>query len=69
MGKIQFTDAKGLYYMYLLYQELQVPLEGMVAGLEALKQISLKRLQPDQQSLIYPYSEHWISQLKNFECS
>ena len=66
-GKIQFTDAEGLYYMNLLYQELQVPLEAMVSGLEALKQMSLKRLQPEQQSLISPYFDHLISKFKDFK--
>lgn len=65
-GKIQFTDAEGLYYMNLLYQELQVPLAAMVSGLEALKQMSLKRLQPEQQSLISPYFDHLISKFKDF---
>ncbi len=68
-GKIRFTDAEGLYYMNLLYQELQVPLEAMVSGLEALKQMSLKRLSPEQQSLISPYFDHLISKLKDFHPS
>ncbi|NET59945.1 MAG: phycobilisome protein [Symploca sp. SIO2E6] len=40
----QFTSSEGLHYMNLLYQELQVPLEAMVVGLEGIKAASLKRV-------------------------
>ena len=44
-GYVEFTSSEGLHYMDLLYRELRVPLPAMVAGLEALKQSSLQRLE------------------------
>ncbi len=61
-----YTSSEGLHYMNLLYQELQVPLEAMVLGLEGIKTSSLKRLTPQQQEMITPYFDHLISQLKTF---
>lgn len=62
----QFTSPAGLYYMKLLYQELRVPLDAMVLGLEGIKASSLKRLEPNQQETLAPYFDHLITQLKRF---
>lgn len=61
-----YTSSEGLHYMQLLYQELQVPLDAMVVGLEGIKTASLKRVEPDQQALLAPYFDHLIQQLKQF---
>jgi hypothetical protein len=41
---VDYTSAEGLHSMQLLYQELQVPLDAMVVGLEGVKAASLKRI-------------------------
>jgi hypothetical protein len=61
-----YTSAEGLHYMQLLYQELQVPLDAMVVGLEGIKAASLKRIAPEQQAAIAPYFDHLIGQLRQF---
>ena len=61
-----YTSTEGLHYMQLLYQELQVPLDAMVVGLEGIKTASLKRVEPDQQAIVAPYFDHLIEQLKQF---
>ena len=61
----QFTSEEGLKNMELLYQELGVPLDAMVLGLESLKTASLNRL-PDHQDGLSPYFDHLISKLKSF---
>ena len=63
---IDYTSAEGLHYMQLLYQELQVPLDAMVVGLEGIKAASLKRVELEQQAIIAPYFDHLIDQLKQF---
>lgn len=63
---IQYTSPEGLHYMQLLYQELQVPLEAMVVGLEGMKAASLKRVEPSQKDAIAPYFDPVITQLKQF---
>lgn len=62
----QYTSSEGLYYMNLLYQELQVPLEAMVLGLEGIKTSSLKRLSDKEEDALSPYFDHLITQLKTF---
>ena len=52
--------------MKLLYEELQVPLDAMVLGLEGIKVASLQRVEPEQQELLSPYFEHLIQQLSRF---
>jgi hypothetical protein len=52
--------------MKLLYQELQVPLEAMVKGLEELKTASLKRCHASQQERLAPYFDHLITQLSRY---
>ena len=59
-----YTSTEGLHYMQLLYQELQVPLDAMVVGLEGIKAASLKRVELEQQAIIAPYFDHLIEQLK-----
>lgn len=61
-----YTSAEGLHYMQLLYQELQVPLDAMVVGLEGIKTASLKRVEPEQHPTLTPYFEHLVEQLKRF---
>ncbi|MEM9213495.1 MAG: phycobilisome protein [Cyanobacteria bacterium P01_F01_bin.150] len=65
---IDYTSDQGLHYMNMLYQELQVPLDAMVVGLENVKVASLKRLEsPSQQKDIAPYFEHLLGQLRQFQ--
>ena len=63
-----YTSPEGLHYMNLLYQELQVPLEAMVIGLENIKSASLRRLEaPAHQEALGPYFDHLIEQLRQFQ--
>jgi hypothetical protein len=64
--RIDYTSAEGLHYMQLLYQELRVPLDAMVVGLEGIKAASLKRAELEQQAIMAPYFDHLIEQLKQF---
>lgn len=61
-----YTSAEGLHYMQLLYQELQVPLDAMVVGLEGIKTASLKRVPLEKRAELAPYFDHLISRLKQF---
>lgn len=63
---IDYTSTEGLHYMQLLYQELQVPLDAMVVGLEGIKAASLKRVESAQSEILSPYFDHLIEQLKQF---
>ena len=63
--RTDYTSPDGLHHMQLLYQELQVPLDAMVMGLETIKQASLKRLGTTSAEL-EPYFDHLIVQLKQF---
>ncbi|MDJ1176659.1 hypothetical protein [Roseofilum capinflatum] len=63
----QYTSAEGLHYMDLLYQELEVPLEAMVVGLEAMKQISIEMCGGNKKTELLPYFDHLIDRLKVFE--
>ena len=65
-GKTEYTSEEGLYYMELLYQELNVPLQAMVSGLEGLKTASLKRLPVTDPQAIAPYFDHLITQMRRF---
>ncbi len=60
----EYTSVEGLYYMKLLYKELQVPLEAMIFGLEKIKAASLQLVEPEPQETLSPYFEHLIQQLK-----
>jgi hypothetical protein len=63
---IEYTSAAGLDAMQLLYQELKVPLDAMVVGLEAIRTASLARIQPHQPEQLAPYFDRLIDQLKTF---
>lgn len=62
----QYTSDTGLHYMKLLYEELQVPLDAMVVGLEGIKTASLKRCNQDEQSALAPYFDHLIAKMAAF---
>ncbi len=64
--RTDYLSAEGLQYMNLLYQELQVPLDAMVMGLEGIKTASLKRLESAQKAELAPYFDCLIEQLKMF---
>lgn len=61
-----YTSTAGLQAMNQLYQELTVPLDAMVVGIEGLKTASLKRLEASQQDTVAPYFDHLIERLKQF---
>ena len=63
----EFTSLEGLHYMKLLYEELQVPLDAMIVGLEGIKTASLKRCEPSQQATLAPYFDHLIDRLASFQ--
>ncbi len=65
-GQSEYTSAAGLHSMQLLYQELQVPLDAMSVGLEGIKTASLKRIDADRHTIVSPYFDHLIAQLKSF---
>jgi len=64
--RTDYTSDEGLHYMQLLYEELEVPLEAMVMGLEGLKTASLKRINSEQQERFAPYFDHLTKKLKQF---
>ena len=53
--------------MEQLYQELQVPLDAMVLGLENLKLHSLQQFAPKEQANLAPYFDHLIGAMKQFD--
>ncbi|MEM9508211.1 MAG: phycobilisome protein [Cyanobacteria bacterium P01_E01_bin.35] len=63
---LDYTSDRGLGYMEQLYQELQVPLDAMILGLEQLKVFSLKLFEPDQQAELEPYFERLIESMRQF---
>jgi Phycobilisome protein len=65
-GSTEFTSSEGLHQMNLLYQELQVPLDAMVLGLENLKSASLRRLPESERESLTPYFARLINQLRAF---
>jgi Phycobilisome protein len=62
-----YTSAEGLGYMQKLYQELQVPLDAMVVGLEGIKTAALSRVSPEQEAELIPYFDHLIGELRQFQ--
>jgi Phycobilisome protein len=66
-GSVEYTSDVGLYNMDLLYQEMQVPLEAMVLGLQELKTASLARVAPDFQADLVPYFDRLIVKLQSFK--
>ena len=65
--RADYTSAEGLHYMNLLYQELQVPLDAMVVGLEGVKAASLKRINPQHHTRLIPCFDQLIDQLRQFK--
>jgi hypothetical protein len=66
-GSVEYTSDVGLHHMDLLYQELQVPLDAMVLGLQELKTASLARVSPDLQVDVAPYFDRLITKLQGFQ--
>jgi hypothetical protein len=65
-GQSNYTSAEGFRNMQSLYQELEIPIDAMTVGLEGLKTASLKRIDPNQWTIVVPYFDHLITQLKAF---
>jgi hypothetical protein len=66
-GSVEYTSDVGLHNMDLLYQELHVPLDAMVLGLQELKTASLARVEPDLKSTLAPYFDRLIDKLQGFQ--
>jgi Phycobilisome protein len=66
-GSVEYTSDVGLHNMDLLYQEMQVPLDAMVLGLQELKTASLARVAPDIQADLVPYFDRLITELQGFK--
>jgi Phycobilisome protein len=66
-GSVEYTSDTGLHYMNLLYQELQVPLDAMVLGLQKLKTASLARVEPELRPTLVPYFDRLIDKLQGFK--
>jgi hypothetical protein len=64
--QIPYTSAEGLENMRLLYQELQVPLEAMIWGLEGLKKYGLECFSESEKAEITPYFDHLITVMQKF---
>ncbi len=64
--RVDYTSDRGLGYMKQLYQELQVPLDAMILGLEQLKVFSLKHFPATQQNDLEPYFNHLIESMGQF---
>jgi hypothetical protein len=64
--RTDYTSADGLHHMQLLYQELRVPLDAMVIGLEGIKAASLQRIDAGRQAELAPYFDHLIDRLRQF---
>ena len=64
-----YTSSTGLRYMKLLYEELKVPLDAMVVGLEGIKTASLKRCDTYPAEVLSSYFDHLITKMANFRNS
>ena len=64
--QVNYTSDRGLNCMEQLYQELQVPLDAMVLGLEQLKVFSLKHFEPALQSELEPYFDRLTGSMRQF---
>ncbi|MEA5465416.1 phycobilisome protein [Leptothoe sp. PORK10 BA2] len=65
--RTDYTNPMGLHYMGELYQELQVPLDAMVYGLQSLKTASRKQLNLAlNDNRVNPYFDHLIQSLSQF---
>lgn len=65
-GSIDYISDRGMDFMEQLYQELQVPLEAMVLGLEQLKIFSLEKFPHNQQADLEPYFDRLIESMRKF---
>ena len=63
---LNYTSEIGLDYMEQLYQELQVPLNAMVLGLEQLKVFSLQKFDPSERQDLEPYFDRLIESMSEF---
>ena len=63
---LNYTSEIGLSYMEQLYQELQVPLNAMVLGLEQLKVFGLQKFEPSQRQDLEPYFDRLIESMSHF---
>ena len=66
-ASVDYTSQEGLSYMEQLYQELQVPLDAMVLGLENLKSYSLEKFAESKRNDLAPYFEQLIEQVSKFK--
>ena len=64
--RVDYTSDRGLSYMEQLYQELEVPLDAMILGLEQLKVFSLKHFESTQQPELEPYFDRLIESMRGF---
>ncbi len=65
--RADYLSTEGLRYMNLLYQELQVPLDAMVVGLQGIKSAALRRMDEEQQQLSGVYFDQLIEALSQFQ--
>ena len=66
-ASVDYTSQEGLNYMEQLYQELQVPLDAMVLGLEKLKFYSLEKFAESKRDDLAPYFAQLIEQVSKFK--
>ncbi len=64
---VDYTSDVGLHHMDLLYQELQVPLDAMVLGLQELKVAGLSRIEANDRANLAPYFDRLITKLQSFQ--
>ena len=64
--RTDYTSDRGLGYMEQLYQEMQVPLDAMILGLEQLKVFALKHFPTQQQPELAPYFERLTESMRQF---
>lgn len=63
---LDYTSDRGLASIKQLYQELNVPLNAMVLGLEQLKFYGLQLFESSQQNNLAPYFDRLIEIMKHF---
>jgi Phycobilisome protein len=67
--RLDYTRLEGLQAMEALYEALQVPLDAMIVGLNALKTASLQQISPEVNSAdsFAPYFDPLIQALRQFK--
>lgn len=65
--QIPYTSTEGLENMRLLYQELAVPLQAMLRGLEGLKKESSAYFNESEREELEPYFDHLIEAMRRFQ--